>query len=305
MLLGFDLQALAFPAYPLQRQAFYNEYHSYWLSSPATVWTVYSLYGLACAFVALFLKNRRAVSFPRWMIIAHNAIQVLLSGTMVCGLVICAYRAGYSLSGNMNFDASRAADPSRAVWERGVMFFIRLFTLSKFYDLVDTLIIVLTKKDAQFTFLHCSHHCIVPVAVWYGMGYSPAGDSYMPALFNSFVHLVMYSYYLLSTLRIPCPWKQMLTQLQLVQFAWLFAFGMNCLHVGSIAWQTTAVNTIVQVAMLLMFGNFYLSKYDTKPNASPNTGVTATSPTLDKSLNVKFTATKRRSARTAILDVPN
>jgi len=246
---------MSFVDYPFERVQYYAQYHSYWLASPSVVFSVYISYGIACI-VSCCFKNRQPIHVPRFFLVAHNAIQVALSSSMVIGIVVCTFRAGYSLYGNVNFDPNR-----RSSSEQGVMFFIRMFTLSKYYDLVDTLFIVLMKKDQQLTFLHCSHHCLVPIAVWYGMGYSPAGDSYVPALVNSFVHLVMYSYYLLATLHISCPWKQSLTQLQLFQFGLLFVFGMNCLRLGTIAWQTTAVNTAVQVAMLALFGQFYVQKY--------------------------------------------
>lgn len=65
---------------------------------------------------------------------------------------------------------------------------------------MDTVFIVLAKKERQFSFLHCFHHSTVGIAVWYGMWWSPSGDSYLPTLLNSLVHLCMYSYYLMSTL---------------------------------------------------------------------------------------------------------
>jgi len=93
------------------------------------------------------------------------------------------------------------------------------------------------------------------------MWYSPSGDSYAPALVNSFVHLVMYSYYLCSTLKWNCPWKSHITKMQLTQFAFLLLFGINCWRIGSIAVQTTVVNTLVQASMLVLFGQFYMDSY--------------------------------------------
>ena len=44
------------------------------------------------------------------------------------------------------------------------------------------------------------------------------GDSYFGALCNSFIHVLMYSYYLMAALKISCPWKKILTKLQMIQF---------------------------------------------------------------------------------------
>ena len=46
----------------------------------------------------------------------------------------------------------------------------------------------------------------------------PGGDAYFGALLNSWIHVMMYSYYTLSLLKFPCPWKKYITQAQLLQF---------------------------------------------------------------------------------------
>ena len=44
------------------------------------------------------------------------------------------------------------------------------------------------------------------------------GDSYFGALCNSFIHVLMYAYYLMAALKISCPWKRHLTKMQMIQF---------------------------------------------------------------------------------------
>ena len=46
------------------------------------------------------------------------------------------------------------------------------------------------------------------------MKYSPGGDIYFGALLNSFIHVLMYSYYALALLKVSCPRKIFLTQAQ-------------------------------------------------------------------------------------------
>jgi len=62
------------------------------------------------------------------------------------------------------------------------------------------------------------HHTSIAWAWWFGLKLYPGGDIYFGALLNSWIHVMMYSYYTLSLLKIQCPWKKYLTQAQLVQF---------------------------------------------------------------------------------------
>ena len=52
----------------------------------------------------------------------------------------------------------------------------------------------------------------------------PGGDNYFGALLNSWIHVMMYSYYTLSLLKVPCPWKKYLTMAQLIQFCTVIVY---------------------------------------------------------------------------------
>ena len=56
------------------------------------------------------------------------------------------------------------------------------------------------------------------VRYWLNTSAAYDGDIYYTIIANSFVHLVMYYYYLQQTLLINVWWKKYLTQLQMVQF---------------------------------------------------------------------------------------
>ena len=70
----------------------------------------------------------------------------------------------------------------------------------------------------QVSFLHIYHHTTIAWAWWIALRYSPGGDIYFGALLNSFIHVLMYSYYALALMKVTCPWKRYLTQAQLLQF---------------------------------------------------------------------------------------
>jgi fatty acid elongase 3 len=72
-----------------------------------------------------------------------------------------------------------------------------IYYLSKFPELIDTIILVLKKKN--IIFLHWYHHAIVILMVW-GWGESRMGVTIFGLLFNTFVHIWMYWYYFASCL---------------------------------------------------------------------------------------------------------
>lgn len=179
--MSFIFQYAPAVEYPSTRNGFLAAYPSYWLADAWVVFPVFLTYGAVCALLGTVGKNYKpSFEVPAWTLRLHNAIQVVLSATMLLGLAVSAHSAGYSFSGNHSFRHTRP--PTLA--SHYVFLFVRIFTLSKYYDLVDTAFIVLRGKRRLFSFLHCSHHCVVPLALWYGMMHSPAGDSYAPCMAN-------------------------------------------------------------------------------------------------------------------------
>ncbi|EXJ68374.1 uncharacterized protein A1O5_08166 [Cladophialophora psammophila CBS 110553] len=103
------------------------------------------------------------------------------------------------------------------IWNEGLAFYGWLFYLSKFYEVVDTLIIL--AKGRKSSLLQTYHHAGAMLCMWAGIRYmSP--PIWMFVLVNSGIHTVMYTFYLCSALGIKVPkwFKQTLTTLQITQF---------------------------------------------------------------------------------------
>lgn len=92
---------------------------------------------------------------------------------------------------------------------------------------------------------------------------------------NSFVHVVMYTHYLATSLRMSRTWwKKYITQLQMLQFGMLIihcvvlVFAEDC---GFPKW-TAAVLIPQNVFMMVLFGDFYYKTYIKKrpPKISQN-----------------------------------
>lgn len=95
-----------------------------------------------------------------------------------------------------------------------------VFYLAKISELLDTVFFVLRKKYTQVTFLHLYHHAVMPMVSWGVVKYFPGGHAVFIGLVNSFVHIIMYTYYMLSALGPHLQkylwWKKYITNLQMV-----------------------------------------------------------------------------------------
>lgn len=93
------------------------------------------------------------------------------------------------------------------------------YFMTKIVDLLDTVFFVLNKKQSHVSFLHVYHHAGMVMLTWIGMKYVGGGHSAFMAVLNSFVHVIMYFYYYLTSVDNKYKqsvWKKYITQLQMV-----------------------------------------------------------------------------------------
>ena len=95
-------------------------------------------------------------------------------------------------------------------------FWVIMFTISKVYELGDTVFIVLRKQN--LIFLHWYHHITVLIYTWYTHAYFLAPARWFVVM-NYSVHAVMYSYYTLKAMRYRLPKfiSMVITILQITQ----------------------------------------------------------------------------------------
>ena len=92
---------------------------------------------------------------------------------------------------------------------------------------------MLKQKWNQVSTLHVVHHTLMAYTTWFLVKYSPGGLGTFHCMVNSFVHLIMYSYYAIAALgpeyRKYLWWKKYLTTIQMTQFVAIF------LHMANVA----------------------------------------------------------------------
>ncbi|KAJ9297182.1 hypothetical protein DTO271G3_4475 [Paecilomyces variotii] len=113
------------------------------------------------------------------------------------------------------------------LWNQGLAYFGWIFYLSKFYEVLDTAIIL--AKGKKSSTLQTYHHAGAMMCMWAGIRYV-ASPIWIFALVNSAIHALMYTYYTLTALsiRVPNRVKRSLTTMQITQF--VIGTAMAAIH---------------------------------------------------------------------------
>ncbi|KAL4149781.1 hypothetical protein QTP88_003646 [Uroleucon formosanum] len=224
---------------------------------------------LICATYVLTVKvvgprimaNRKPMEL-RNILIAYNLFQVIFSSWLFYECMMGGWWGEYSLS-CQPVDYSNKPSTVRMV---NVCWW---YYFSKFTEFMDTIFFVLRKKDRHISTLHVIHHGVMPMSVWFGVKFTPGGHSTFFGLLNTFVHIIMYSYYLLAALGPNVQkylwWKKYLTTLQMLQFLaiMLHAFQLlfiDCNYPKAFVWWIG----MHAVMFFFLFKEFYKQQY-TKP----------------------------------------
>lgn len=141
-----------------------------------------------------------------------------------------------------------------------------LFPLSKLFEFVDTIFIVLRKS--KITFLHCYHHISVFIYCWHSYAYpiSPGGWF---GIVNYFVHGVMYSYFATKASG-RNPSRRIALMVTTVQLSQMFVgiylnyttaralyFGRVC----GVTWLSVGTSIFFYLSYAILFSNFYYWTY--------------------------------------------
>uniref|UniRef100_A0A182PLE4 Elongation of very long chain fatty acids protein n=1 Tax=Anopheles epiroticus TaxID=199890 RepID=A0A182PLE4_9DIPT len=125
---------------------------------------------------------------------------------------------------------------------------------------------VMRKKSSQVSTLHVIHHGCMPMSVWFGVKFTPGGHSTFFGLLNTFVHIVMYTYYLFTALGPQFQkylwWKKYLTALQMVQFVLIMVHAfqllfIDCNYPKAFVWWIG----MHAVMFFFLFNEFYQNTY--------------------------------------------
>ncbi|CAF4754769.1 unnamed protein product [Pieris macdunnoughi] len=214
-----------------------------------------------------WMKNRQPFNVDKLMII-HNLIQVVACSYVFYEAIIYAWGWNYRWF-------CEPIDYSYTEHALNVAGMAHHYYMLKYLDLLDTIFFVLRKKSNQISFLHIYHHTGMVMMIWGAVTYFPGGHGTLIGMVNSFVHVVMYGYYLL-TVAMPSVkqslwWKKHITQIQIIQLAWccihmfVLVFKQDCEYPRWVA----ILFLPNDLFMLTLFVDFYIRTYIKKPKVTP------------------------------------
>lgn len=162
-----------------------------------------------------FMKNRRSAFevFPglKWILFLHNLLLTVVSAYMCFGTLKAVSGRIVEEGFFEGWIDSQWVSPKTT----DLGYWCYLFYVSKYYELLDTVFIVLKKRPTQF--VQSWHHTVVMFMFWMGM--ETRMFCYWPlVVFNTFVHIFVYGYFVCASIGIRVPWKHIITIMQISQF---------------------------------------------------------------------------------------
>ncbi|KAI8887627.1 GNS1/SUR4 membrane protein [Backusella circina FSU 941] len=223
-----------------------------------------------------FLMNSVSKPLPcKFAFQIHNILLTLVSGALLAllfeQLFPQLYRHGFYYT-ICSVDA----------WTQKHELLYYLNYLVKWWELVDTVFLVIKKKKLEF--LHYFHHSMT-MALCYTQLVGRTTVSWVPIILNLTVHVLMYYYYFRTSTGAKIWWKKYLTTMQIIQFiidlgiiysvtysyyAWTYTdylpnFG-TCAGTESAAVFGCAILT----SYLFLFINFYRITYNQNKKLKKN-----------------------------------
>jgi hypothetical protein len=200
------------------------------------------------------MASREAFSLKPFMVV-YNIYQAVLNTVSVGAAIYFVYRNAWPVWGTpLEYDTQRGFELAFLVW---------VHYINKYVELLDTTFMVLRKKNKQVTFLHMYHHVLL-IWSWFLVCRlcMCVGDAYFGATVNSFIHILMYTYYGLTLVgfKVPLGIKKSLTMAQQIQFATCALHAIYCVVSGYLV-VCALIQLFVMTNMLVLFSNFYSKAY--------------------------------------------
>lgn len=220
---------------------------------------------LATVFGLRYAMRDRQPLHLNYLLAAHNFFLCAFSLVLFLGQSYVAYgifmhRGLYGLYCGTFDDA----------WDYPMAQWSIAFYLSKYYELLDTIFLVLRKRP--LTLLHVYHHSIVIPVSWMAV-HSQIFMGWITAYNNAGVHVVMYFYFGMYALGYRSSLRKYITSLQLLQFFIDISTSVPFIVIYALGWECRGelyawiIANLVGFTFVFLFWDFFAKNYLNKAKA--------------------------------------
>lgn len=157
------------------------------------------------------MANRKALDCKNSIRI-YNIYQIVASTYLVTRYLQLGFNFKYFAKCHHDFEGDQYEQISNVFWWN---------ILLRASEFIETIFFVLRKKQEQVSFLHVYHHIMTLVLFWTTLKYGFIMSIIYAPVLNGSVHVVMYSYYLISSFgsmkNVARILKNFITPIQIVQ----------------------------------------------------------------------------------------
>ena len=239
--------------YPVDQYFEHDPFKQVWWSGPI-FFTI--LYLFVVKYGQLYMKKRDVYQIEQYKLV-YNTYQCIHNLVIVIAFV-------YQVYTDPHYKAPWGSTPQKIRQGFYIGRLVWVHYNNKYVELLDTLWMILKKKDKQISLLHCYHHVLLIWAWFFVCKIEAGGDCYFGATVNSFIHVIMYAYYTSAMFKIPCPWKKWITNCQMIQFMACLCHSIYVVYKGNMPIELPLVQAFVMINMLILFGQFYREAYSKK-----------------------------------------
>lgn len=215
----------------------------------------------------LFTNEESMSTWFKWLVILHNVFLAMFS------LFVFVNMSMVTINHFVFFGICKSSvcDQKSHWFNTGLQFWSWVFYVSKYYEVLDT--VILLAKGKPSSFLQTYHHSGSIITMWL-LTVTQLPAVWIFVILNSAIHTVMYTYYTLTCFGIRPAWKSLLTYMQITQFVVGNSIGMyyvytaDCVREDGRTLIVLASNAIIgghgstiRKLLLLLNPIFFLDQY--------------------------------------------
>ncbi|CAG9813103.1 unnamed protein product [Phaedon cochleariae] len=234
------------------------------LGSPFPTLIIIALYLVTVMWILpAYMKDRKPFKLTK-IIRIYNIFQIISCIVIIYKVFTAGWYQGEYSYTCAPIDYSDNPNAVKMVSAFYLVYFLKMV------ELIETVFFVLRKKFNQVSGLHLYHHASTFFLTYIGCKFIGGGMASMPIMVNSFIHVLMYTYYYLSSLgpgwqKALAPWKPKLTMAQMIQFVLLIMHALTALQPGcKVPRQFLLIYLPNVIVIFKMFADFYKKTYAKK-----------------------------------------